>query len=427
MLRFLLACVFISVGQSLAQAPVIEISGANFRPMPLAYPAALVTTSDARAAAAEFDGALSFDLGAAGIFQLLDRKGFLASSGEGLDAKQIAFRRWQDVGAEALVKAQFSVAGGQLVAEVRAYTVQNGREDFRRTEKAPISEARVLAHRVADLLYTHYTREPGPFASRLAYVKRQGPHREVWVSDWDAKRAVRVAWDGMHLIPAWVPGQPDVAYTSYRRQRPELFVQRPGGPPRPLVESATMVTGATFSPDGRRLAFSKADEGGAVQVYVANADGSDARKVTDSPYFINTSPSWSPDGRQLAFVSNRGGSPQVYTMGADGTGVRRRTFRGNYNQTPDWSPRGDLIAFTARDERNAFDIFTVHVDTGEVTRLTQDQGNNEEPAFAPNGRLIVFTSTRLGGPRLFVMTLDGSSQMALPTEPGTYTTPDWAR
>ena len=76
--------------------------------------------------------------------------------------------------------------------------------------------------------------------------------------------------------------------------------------------------------------------------------------------------------------------------------VRRLTFQGNYNQTPDWSPRGDLIAFTARDERNAFDLFTVNVESGKVTRLTQDQGNNEEPTFSPNGRLIVFNSDRTG-------------------------------
>ena len=135
-----------------------------------------------------------------------------------------------------------------------------------------------------------------------------------------------------------------------------------------------------------------------------------------------------PDGKRIAFVSNRGGSPQVYVMNADGSGVRRLTFQGNYNQTPDWSPRGDLIAFTARDERNAFDLFTVNVDNGKVTRLTQDQANNEEPSFSPNGRLILFTSTRTGTPQLFVMTADGNNQVQLPVqEKAALLTPDWGR
>jgi TolB protein len=112
-------------------------------------------------------------------------------------------------------------------------------------------------------------------------------------------------------------------------------------------------------------------------------------------------------------------------MNADGSGVKRLTFQGTYNTTPSWSPRGDLIAFTARDERNAFDLFTVNVDTGKVVRLTQDASNNEEPVFSPNGRLILFTSTRTGTRHLHVMTADGSNQLPLPIEKGDYATPDW--
>ena len=109
--------------------------------------------------------------------------------------------------------------------------------------------------------------------------------------------------------------------------------------------------------------------------------------------------------------------------------MRRLTFQGNYNQTPSWSPRGDLIAFTARDERNAFDLFTVQVDSGKISRLTQDQANNEEPSFSPNGRLILFTSTRGGPSQLYVMTAEGNNQLPLPSpkDKAALTTPDWGR
>jgi TolB protein len=112
-------------------------------------------------------------------------------------------------------------------------------------------------------------------------------------------------------------------------------------------------------------------------------------------------------------------------MNADGTQVRRLTFQGKYNTTPAFSPRGDVIAFTGRDERNVMDIFTVNVTSKVVVRLTQDAGNNEEPSYAPNGRLIVFTSTRTGTRRLFVMTADGNNQLPLPIQPGGEDTPDW--
>jgi TolB protein len=187
-----------------------------------------------------------------------------------------------------------------------------------------------------------------------------------------------------------------------------------------------MVSGAAYSPDGKRLAYSVSD-GEHAEIYLSAADGSSPKPVTDTKFFLNSSPSWSPDGKKLAFVSNRAGNPQVYTMNVDGSGVERVTFQGNYNQTPAWSPRGDIIAFTARDERNAFDIFTVEVATKKIKRLTQDAANNEEPSFSPNGRLMVFTSTRGGGGsnQLYVMTFDGNNQIALPTDRGEYSTPDW--
>ncbi len=148
--------------------------------------------------------------------------------------------------------------------------------------------------------------------------------------------------------------------------------------------------------------------------------------MTDTKYFSNTSPTWSPDGKRIAFVSNRDGSPQIYVMNSDGSAPKRLTFQGKYNTTPSWSPRGDLIAFTARDERNAFDIFTINVDDKKVARLTQDASGNEEPSFSPNGRLILFTSTRNGGRGLYVMTADGNNQIALPIEKDDLKTPDWA-
>src|SRR5579871_276789 len=91
---------------ALAQAPQIEISGANFRPMPLAVAAPSLQDPAAKAASAEFDDSLVFDLSSTGIFQLLDRKSFLADPKEGVTAGSINFPHWSDVGAEALIKTQ---------------------------------------------------------------------------------------------------------------------------------------------------------------------------------------------------------------------------------------------------------------------------------------------------------------------------------
>ncbi|MFZ5468539.1 MAG: DPP IV N-terminal domain-containing protein [Myxococcota bacterium] len=407
-----------------AQAPVIEISGANFRPMPLAVAQPLTQDDGAKAKAGEFDTTLLFDLTACGLFQVLDRKSFLSDAKEGVTAGSIQFAHWSNVGAESLVKTQFADDGGQLRGDLRLFTVATGREELKVSHTAP--DARRLAHQLANALYKHFTRETGPFESHITYVKKTSAGKDVYVADWDGGNARAVATGGINLLPALQPGAGAIAFTSFRSGKPEVYLQQPGGKPTPLVQTGRMATGVAYSPDGKRIAYSLAD-GESAQIWVAHADGSKAVQLTKTPFFINSSPSWSPDGTRLAFVSNRRGSPQIYVMSAEGGEPKRLTFQGDYNQTPSWSPRGDLIAFTARDERNAFDLFTVNVETGKIHRLTQDQGNNEEPAFSPNGRLIVFSSNRSGGSRLYVMTFDGNNQVPLPMEKGHYTTPDWGR
>lgn len=426
-LAVLLSLLAVAPSAALAQRAVIEISGANFRPMPLALALPLTADADGRRLASEFDAALSYDLRACGLFQLLERKSFLASPSEGVTAAAIDFKAWANVGADAVVKTQLAFDGTKLRGDLRLFGVAAGREELKVSEAVAPADVRRLAHRLANALYKHYTSETGPFETKIAFVRKKGLGKDVYLADWDGQSAVPITNVSLNVLPAILPDGSGVAFTSYRQGRPHLWVQRVGGQAQPLVSSGAMVSGVSFSPDGRRMAYSVA-EGESSELWVANVDGSSPRRLTDTKYFLNSSPSWSPDGRRLAFVSNRAGSPQVYVMNsADGGGVKRLTFRGSYNTTPAWSPRGDVIAFTARDERNAFDIFTVDVETGKVVRLTQDAGNNEEPAFSPSGRLILFASTRAGGRHLYVMTSDGNNQVALPLERGAYYTPDWSR
>jgi len=182
-------------------------------------------------------------------------------------------------------------------------------------------------------------------------------------------------------------------------------------------------TGAIYSPDGTRLLFSSSQSDN-TDVYVAKADGTGARRITDSRG-IDISASWSPDGKRAAFVSERAGTPQIYTMAADGSEVRRMTFQGNYNQEPAWSPKGDLIAFSGRDEHRVFDVYTVAVDGGKVTRLTQNQGTNEKPAWAPNGRYLLFSSTRNGKRQIWMSQPDGSNQRPVTSEKQGASDPAW--
>ncbi len=399
--RLALALLAVAAVPALAQErPSIVVGSPDFRPMPIAV-AAFQGEGDARAEAAQVSEVVRGDLVLSGLFDVLDPRGFLADPMEGFTAPAIRFSRWADVGAEGLAKARVRRAGAELEGELHLYEVRAGREVLTRSLRA--GEPRALAHRIADEIVRHYTREPGIFSTQLVAVRKGRGTWDLVAADVDGGNArVLLSERSILLAPAWRPDGREILVTSYRTGRPQLFAFRLSDRSfRPVGNRANAMGGA-YSPDGSRIAFT-VTQGANTDIWVMNADGSGARQLTHEGA-IDVSPTWSPDGRRLAFTSDRAGTPQVYVMGADGSGPRRLTFQGNYNQTPQWSPRGDLIAFTARDERKVFDVFVVSPDTGAVSRITQDQGRtNEEPSWAPNGRMLVFRSDRGGGPGQLVI------------------------
>ncbi|MGN6050892.1 hypothetical protein ACP6NE_32045, partial [Pseudomonas aeruginosa] len=121
---------------------------------------------------------------------------------------------------------------------------------------------------------------------------------------------------------------------------------------------------------------------------------------------IDTSPSFSPDGNQIVFTSDRSGSARLYTMRADGSGQRPISRGGGSYTAPAWSPRGDLIAFT-KQQGGRFHIGVMKPDgTGE--RILSSSYFEEGPSWAPNGRYIAFARQSPGGDtRLWTVDLSG--------------------
>src|SRR5690606_10140164 len=110
---------------------------------------------------------------------------------------------------------------------------------------------------------------------------------------------------------------------------------------------------------------------------------------------IDTAPTFSPDGRQIAFESDRGGTQQLYVMNADGSNVQRITFGQGRYANPVWSPRGDLIAFT-RMYQGKFYIGVIRPD-GSGERLITNAWHVEGSSWSPNGRVLTYFKERPAG------------------------------
>jgi len=148
-------------------------------------------------------------------------------------------------------------------------------------------------------------------------------------------------------------------------------------------------------------------------------------RLTDTQA-IDTSPSYSPDGRQIVFESDRGGTQQIYIMGSSGGGAQRISHgEGARYSTPVWSPKGDYIAFT-RQKANSFGIGVMKPD-GSGERILTEGFHNEGPTWAPNGLYVMFFREASGGsgPKLFMTDVFGRAEFPVPT-PGFGSDPAWS-
>jgi TolB protein len=136
------------------------------------------------------------------------------------------------------------------------------------------------------------------------------------------------------------------------------------------------------------------------QLIVADADGENQRLVLESRYPL-MSPSWSPDGQWLAYVSFESKRSAIYVQLVR-TGERRQvSARAGINGAPVWSPDGKKLALTLGGSGGNPDIYILDLQTQNLTRITDDPAIDTEAAWAPDGKSLYFTSDRAGGPQIY--------------------------
>ena len=199
----------------------------------------------------------------------------------------------------------------------------------------------------------------------------------------------------------------------------ELVLRAADGSVRALTANRVDDFGGVWSPDGRTIAFVSGRDGDD-EVFTMRADGTGVRQLTRNTVLpggvpvLDHAPAWSPDGRHLAFASNRdGGEMEVYRMRADGSAQVRltRTARHVTDHEPSWSPGGGWILFSSdRVSYDNVEVYRMRWDGSAVTRITRTPAGIDDnaPDASPDGRRIVFSSTRGGGSHdLFTMAADG--------------------
>jgi dipeptidyl aminopeptidase/acylaminoacyl peptidase len=157
-----------------------------------------------------------------------------------------------------------------------------------------------------------------------------------------------------------------------------------------------------------------------------NADGTGSAEVPNQGIGTNSNPRWSPDGRKLAFQSNRDGHCEVYIITLNNGSVVRLTNSTANSWTPAWSPDGTKLTYVTWAEVYLDAVYVMNADGSNQYRLT-DFSHNEVPTWSPDGTQIVFSTMREGGGRqIYIMNGDGSNQHRLTNGSGDNLWPVWS-
>jgi len=398
-------------------------------PIPIAIP---VFLGDDPQLANDVANVVQADLERSGLFQPLDRASFLEQVRDVNAAPR--FADWRAIQADALVVGRTVKTGdGKVGAEFRVWDVASGRQLAGQRFSTTAQNWRRIGHLIADQVYQRLTGEKGYFDTRIVYIDETGPKdkriKRLAIMDQDGAN-VRLLSQGQELVltPRFSPTNQEITYMSYMRDQPRVFIMNLETGQRELVgDFPNMTFAPRFSPDGQRVIMSLGAPDGSSSIFEMDLRSRQSRRLTPQTGVIDTSPSYSPDGRQIVFESDREGSQELYVMNSDGSGVRRISGAdGGRYSTPVWSPRGDYIAFT-KQLSGRFLIGVMRPDgTGE--RILTEGYHNEGPTWAPNGRVLMFfreSQGASGGPRIHSVDITGYNERPVPT-PAFGSDPAWS-
>ena len=258
--------------------------------------------------------------------------------------------------------------------------------------------------------------------TKIAFKADKGSHGEIYIADFDGAGAQAITSDGAIVAaPEWVPGKLGLFYTSYKMGSPDIFSHNlSSGERKAIARYPGSNMSPSPSPDGSKVAMILS-KSGSVDLYVANADGSDLKRLTTSKD-DESAPCWSPDSKWICFATKINERRSLCKVPASGGSVQRISTVGVSNPSePDWSPDGKEIVFTR--QAGGFDVCVVPAGGGDARVLVA----GEDPSWAPNSRTVVYA--RRQGNRRVLSLLDVPTKQTkdISRLSGSNSQPSWAK
>lgn len=408
--RFVIIVLFLIIFAGAAESKVyLDVYGKTYKKITIGVPSFQSDRPDRLRM--DMSELLNQDLDLSGFFivapnSLLDRE----LTEEGIEKKDIRFTNWRSLGIELLCKSKFNISNGEIALESYLYDTLDGSLLLAKRYKSRPEDWRRLVHRLADDILLAVTGEKGIMSSRVVFVSGVKRNKDVYIAGIDGQNIRQVTnFHNITVSPSVSPDGRYLAYTSYKEGKPNLFIMdMETGKDIHSERDDGMKLGTTWF--GKSTLGYARTSGNQSTIYTFDA-ASRQKKAVLTKEGILASPSFSPDGSKMAFVSDMYGSPQVFIKDLSSGDVKRLTYSGSYNTSPSFSPKGDLIAFVSKIN-GSFEICTMNVD-GSNQRVLTSGGINDSPHFSPCGRYIIYSSKKGDQYNVYIMLYNGENKRML--------------
>jgi len=368
------------------------------------------------------------DLEGSGRFKAMARSAMTATPSHAQDVQAAV---WKAAGNDYVVVGRVTpLAAGQVAVDFELLNALTGQQLVNPRFVATPAAMRDAAHRCSDVIYEKILGVRGAFATRIAYVSVDGQapaqRYQLLVADADGVNP-RVILESHQPImsPAWSPDGQWLAYVSFENKHSSIWVQRVSSGERRQVSARAGINGApAWSPDAHRLLLTLGGSAGNPNLYILDLGSQQLTRLTEGPA-IDTEGAWAADGKSVYFTSDRSGGPQIFQIGTEpGARPKRITFGGSYNARPRLSPDGTQMAMVTQDGPN-YRIAVQDMNSGTVRILSHGR-LDASPSFAPNGAMIIFSGIEGGHSILQRVSVDGQTSQRLRADSAEVREPVWA-
>lgn len=301
-------------------------------------------------------------------------------------------------------------------------------------------------HKVADAIHKALFGVEGVASTRILYSAKlkANPQEKKWVSeiwscDWDGSNPRQLTRESSYCVtPVFIPPSAKFAndrflYVSYKMGQPKIFIASLSeGIGKRLIDLRGNQLLPAISSQRDKIAFI-CDAGGRTDLFLQEFHPETGQVGKPSQLFsyprsTQASPTFSPDGSKIAFVSDKDGSPRIYIIPTSLSSKRANpillTKQNNENSCPAWSPDGKKLAYSAKT-KGIRQIWIYDFDSREEKQLTDGPGNKENPSWAPDSKHLVFNSTGGDISELFIVNLNQPEVVKISQGPGIKHYPTW--